>query len=92
MSRWHLLGAPFFEVLLIVGIHTYLGLHVLGYGGTQLSVPVLIMASPTAVVSYIMAQEMKGDGELAGSIVIGTTLFSLFTISGWLAFIQLVSA
>jgi predicted permease len=70
----------------------YLGLHVLGYGGTQLSVPVLIMASPTAVVSYIMAQEMKGDGELAGSIVIGTTLFSLFTISGWLAFIQLVSA
>lgn len=66
----------------------YAGLFLLGERGEDLWIPVLIMASPTAVVSFIMAQEMKGDENLAGAIVIGTTIASLITISGWLAFIQ----
>ncbi len=32
-----------------------------------------------------MAQEMKGDEQLAASIVIGTTIASLFTLSAWIA-------
>ncbi len=51
---------------------------------------VLICASPTAVVSAIMAQEMKGDEQLAASIVIATTIGSLFTISAWIAFLRLI--
>ena len=61
------------------------GLVLLGVTGDALLYPVLIMASPTAVVSFIMAQEMKGDENLAAAIVIGTTIASLLTISGWLA-------
>lgn len=63
----------------------YAGLHLVGAGKTELQVTVLIMASPTAVVSYIMAREMKGDEQLAAAIVIGTTLASLVTTSAWLA-------
>lgn len=70
--------------LLIYPGCVYLGLLALGYRGTDLEIPVLIMATPTAVVSYIMAQEMNGDERLASAIVIGTTAASLLTISGWL--------
>ncbi len=68
----------------------YAGLYLIGIRGVELEVPVLIMAAPTAVVSYIMAQEMKGDEQLAAAIVIGTTIASLFTISAWLFFFTTV--
>ncbi len=67
------------------------GLVLLGTTGDDLRFPVLIMAAPTAVVSFIMAQEMKGDENLAAAIVIGTTLASLLTISAWLAFLPAVA-
>jgi predicted permease len=63
----------------------WLGLRWLGFTGVELAVPVLILASPTAVVSYIMAREMDGDAQLAGAIVIGTTTLSALTFLGWLA-------
>lgn len=69
----------------------YLGLLMLGLKDVDLQYPVLLMASPTAVVSYIMVQEMKGDEQLAAAIIIGTTLASLLTISAWLAFFRLAA-
>jgi predicted permease len=35
--------------------------------------------TPAATATYIMAQQMKGDAELAGSIVILSTLASAFS-------------
>jgi predicted permease len=55
--------------------------------GPDLPLPVMIMAAPTAVVSYIMARELDGDEKLAGAIVIGSTLVSLATTIGWLVFL-----
>lgn len=47
-------------------------------------VPLLLMAgAPTAVSSYTMAQQMGGDGELAGEVVVFATAFSIFTIFLW---------
>lgn len=47
-------------------------------------VPILLMSgAPTAVSSYTMAQQMGGDGELAGEIVVFTTGVSIFTIFIW---------
>lgn len=41
-------------------------------------------ASPTAVNSFTMVQQMKcGDAELAGDLVIVTTVFSLFSFFVW---------
>lgn len=76
------------KLLLYPGL-VYFGLRALGVEGVGLEVPVLIMASPTAVVSYVMAREMSGDERLAGAIVIGTTTASFFTLSGWLLLFRL---
>ena len=62
----------------------YAALRALGVSGVALSAPVLLAATPTAVVSYVMAREMRGDSELAGAMVIGTTLASLVTTVVWL--------
>jgi predicted permease len=66
----------------------YLILGALDVTGLERQFVVLIFACPTAVVSAIMAQEMKGDEQLAAAIVIGTTVASLFTISAWIAFLR----
>ncbi len=50
----------------------------------EVLVPILLMAgAPTAVSSYTMAQQMGGDGELAGEIVVFTTGLSIITIFIW---------
>lgn len=50
----------------------------------EILVPILLMAgAPTAVSSYTMAQQMGGDGELAGEIVVFTTGISIITIFIW---------
>ena len=41
----------------------------------------ILGATPTAVASYIMARAMKADYELAGAIVVLTTLASALTVS-----------
>ena len=60
------------------------GLSRLGLYGVPLQAVVLVAASPTAVVSFVMAREMQGDDRLAGAVVIGTTLLSLATTVAWL--------
>ncbi|MFO8057750.1 MAG: AEC family transporter [bacterium] len=58
-----------------------------GVEGTYLKVALLLVATPTAVISHIFAREMKGDEQLAASIIILSTVLSMVTISGWLAFL-----
>jgi predicted permease len=65
-----------------------LTLRALGLAGLELGMAVLLMACPTAVVTYIMARELEGDAHLAGAIVIGTTVASLATLLGWLALLR----
>lgn len=56
---------------------------VLGFRDEML-VPILLMSgAPAAVSSYTMAQQMGGDGELAGEIVVFTTGLSILTIFLW---------
>ena len=78
--------------LIVYPALVFTALRWLGLGGIGLQTPVLLLAAPTAVVSHIMAREMKGDDQLAGAIVIGSTLLSLFTISLWLAFFRWLGA
>lgn len=50
----------------------------------EVLVPILLMSgAPTAVSSYTMAEQMGGDGELAGEIVVFTTGISIATIFVW---------
>ena len=51
----------------------------------EMLVPILIMfGAPTSVSSYPMAQQMDGDGELAGQIVVFTSGLAIFTIFVWI--------
>ena len=79
-----------FIKLLVYPAAVYICLGMFGLTGLERQIAVLILASPTAVVSTIMAQEMKGDEQLAAAIVIASTIGSLFSISGWIAFLKLV--
>ena len=51
----------------------------LGVRGTDLGIGVLIAGTPAATATYIMAHQMKGDAELAGSIVMLSTMLSAAT-------------
>ena len=63
-------------IFLIIGI-------LLGFRGPNLAALMVMYASPTAISSYTMAVEMKGNGELAGMIVVFTFVFSIITIFLW---------
>ncbi len=55
----------------------------LGIRGPNLVALMVMLASPAAISSYTMACEMKGNGELAGMIVVFTSVFSIITIFLW---------
>ncbi|MBQ7364760.1 MAG: AEC family transporter [Clostridia bacterium] len=50
------------------------------FGGAEFASLVAVFATPVAVSSVAMAQEMKSDTALAGQIVIFTTIVSAFTV------------
>ncbi len=54
-------------------------LHLLGVSGPDLAIGVLLAGTPAATATYIMAHQLKGDAELAGSIVMLSTLLSALT-------------
>lgn len=56
----------------------------LGFRGVDFVSILVMMAAPAAVSSYTMAESMGSDGELAGHIVIFSTLCSCFTLFLWL--------
>ena len=47
-------------------------------------VVILMSASPSAMVNYVLAAEMDGDFELANSIIVGTTIVSIITFAVWM--------
>ena len=51
----------------------------MGVRGIDLSIGVLIAGTPAATATYIMADQLGGDAELAGTIVMLSTLFSAVT-------------
>lgn len=51
----------------------------LGVSGADLEIGVLIAGTPAATANYIMAQQLRGDAELAGTIVMLSTLLSALT-------------
>jgi len=48
----------------------------LGVSGSDLGIGILMAGTPAATATYIMAHQLKGDAELAGSIVMLSTLVS----------------
>lgn len=55
----------------------------LGFRGIELATLMAMFAAPVASSSFPMAQELGGNGELAGEIVVVTSLLSIITVFGW---------
>lgn len=78
---WKLILSPIIGCAIAIG---------LGLKGDALAVLFLLAASPTATISFVMVQAMKGNGELAANIVAQTTLWSLMTVTLGLWILQMI--
>lgn len=74
------LGASIVKLLVAPLVATIIG-YSIGYTGTDLGIIYIIFACPTAIVSYVLADAMTPHGEIAGNIVLTTTIASSITIS-----------
>lgn len=59
--------------------------RLLGLGGFELKIVMILMACPTAVVSYTVALELKGDEALASGAIVLSVLTSLLSLAVVLA-------
>ncbi len=77
------LGASLFKLMILpaTGWLLFMFFHI----GREEFLPALILlASPTATITYVMAQEMHGDADLAVATVSASTLLSAVTFILWL--------
>jgi predicted permease len=58
--------------------------YFLGLDRVEYLPALILLASPTATVSYVMALEMAGDADLATAAISITTLASAVTFTLWL--------
>ena len=70
------------RLLVIPGIFLSLG-YLLGFRWADFAGIMGLFASCSAIASYIMAEQMGGDSELAGNIVIVTSFLCSFTLYLW---------
>lgn len=74
---------------LVIVPFIFLGLAVLfGIRGSNLAAFLAMYGSPAAVSSYTMAGEMGGNHELAGAIVVVTSVFSILTMFLWIVLLD----
>ncbi len=52
----------------------------IGFRGARICVIFVLFGAPAAISSYIMAKNMKSDADLAGQILLLSTIMSMFTI------------
>lgn len=70
------------RLVLIPGIFLTLG-ALIGFRGVEFAGLIGVFASSTAVASFTMAQQMGGDAELAGDIVVVTSALCPLTLFCW---------
>lgn len=80
-------SASAMKIVLVAGLGLAL-YRWMGLSGDDLRIGAIMMGCPTAVITFVMASRLKGDTDLAGTIVILSTAASAFTIAGWLFFLR----
>ncbi len=80
-------AAAIYKLLLIPALVVCVAL-VLGFKNQQLGILFLMMASPTAAASYVMAKQMTAYGQMAAEIVAVSTAISPITITAGLVILK----
>jgi predicted permease len=70
--------------LLLLPLLGLILLRAFDVSGLGYRITVLLLACPTAVVTYIMAVELGGDSKLSASIVMWSTLLSMASLPVWI--------
>jgi predicted permease len=70
--------------MLILPLMGIVLLQALGISGLDFRITVLLLACPTAVVTYVMALELGGDPNLSAAIVMVSTLSSMISLPLWI--------
>ncbi len=81
--RPQLISCILARLILVPGILLSIAIA-LGFRGIDFVTLISIFATPCAVASFAMAQQMGGDADLAGNCVVFTSALSCFTIFGWI--------
>jgi predicted permease len=71
--------------LLLLPLTGFLLFRAMGVSPTQAETAVILLASPSATVTYVMASEMGGEPELAAAAVTISTIISIITYTIWIA-------
>jgi predicted permease len=71
--------------LLLLPLTGFLLFRAMGVDLTQAETAVILLASPSATVTYVMASEMGGKPDLAAAAVTISTVFSIVTYTFWIA-------
>ncbi len=85
-TRQLLIGA-IGRLILIPGIFLPIAIG-LGFRNVELANIMVLVSAPTATSAFIMAEEMGGDGELAGQLIVFTSAFSMLTMFLWIFLIK----
>ena len=83
-NRKALVGVCFMRLLVAPALFVPPAYFWLGFEGPMLVAILMIFAAPTAVSSYVMAQQMGGDDELAAEIVMVTSVASCISMFFWI--------
>lgn len=62
----------------------------LGFKNEEIVAILVMLGSATTVSSYVMAKNMGHEGVLTASTVMLTTMFSAFTLTGWLYILKIL--
>lgn len=76
--------------LVIIPAITLALAYAIGLRGVELFLILAVHATPVAAASYPMAQNMGGDGELAGEFVVISTVISTVTLFLWIFFMNII--
>ncbi len=77
------LGASFLKLIALPALALPAAIA-LGFRRDALVALLVMTGTPSAVSSYIMAENMGNDGVLANGIIAVTTLLSALTVTGWI--------
>lgn len=75
------------KLILIPGIVFFAAIQ-MGSRGEEFIALIPVFATPCAVATFVMAEEMNGDPELAGNCVVYSSALSCFTIFGWIIILK----
>jgi len=78
-------GTPALAASIIkIGVSPVVGFwaaHLMGLGAGETRVVLLFLACPTAVTSYVVAEQLGGDEKLSAAIIVVSTILSIISLS-----------